>query len=322
MSGIFDPALFADAAIDAETRARNEALIAAARAAPDRWRFTADELRAARRAGFSPFRLERPSPRAGMLAAPGVGGRPDVPLRVIPPRDGPPRGAYLYIHGGGWMLNSADSQDERLEQLADRTGLVCVSVEYRLAPEHPYPAGPDDCETAALWLTGAGASRFGVERLFIGGESAGAHLAAVTLLRLRDRHGMTPFRGANLVCGAFDLGLTPSMRAQEVPLVLARRDTEAFVARFLQNGEDVRDPDVSPLYGDLAGMPPALFSCGTRDGLLDDTLFMAARWAAAGSQAELSLWPGGAHFFQGIHMPLAERSNREMDEWLKRMCDR
>ncbi|MGQ7790890.1 alpha/beta hydrolase fold domain-containing protein [Faunimonas sp. B44] len=315
-----DPSIFSDDAIDPDTLAANAALVAAARAGPDRWTFTADELHAARRAGLSPFRLQRPSARAVTTAAPGLHG-PEVPIRVIAPAAGAPRGLYLHIHGGGWMLGAADMQDETLEATAERTGLVCCSVEYRLAPEHPYPAGPDDCEAAALWAAREAAARFGVDRLFIGGESAGAHLSVVTLVRLRDRHGLTHFHGANLLCGAFDLALTPSMRAQEEPLILARRDTEAFVARFLQNGEDRRDPDVSPLYADLRGMPPALFTCGTRDGLIDDTLFMAARWAAAGSAAELSLWPGGAHFFQGIDMKLAQRSNREIDAWLKRMAD-
>ena len=155
--------------------------------------------------------------------------------------------------------------------------------------------------------------------MFIGGESAGAHLSAVTLLRLRDRHGVTPFAGANLVCGIYDLRMTPSMRSFTTPLVLARRDTEAFIERFLQNGEDVADPDISPVHADLSGLPPALFSCGTSDGLLDDSLFMSARWTAAGNEAELSLWPGGPHAFQSMSTPMAEASNRQIDGFLARL---
>lgn len=316
-----DPALFSDEAIDDATRAHNAALIAAAMAAPDRWSKTPEEMREERRRGLGPFALQRPSPRAEWLdIPPGPAAGPGVRLRLLRPT-GPARGAFLHLHGGGWMLGGADMQDERLETMAERTGLVALSAEYRLAPEHPYPAALDDCEAAALWLVENADSRFGAARLFIGGESAGAHLSVLTLIRLRDRHGMTPFAGASLVCGMYDLALTPSMRAFNEPLVLSRRDVEHFLARFLQNGEDVRQPTVSPLHAELAGLPPALFSCGTRDGLLDDTLFMAARWAAAGNAADLSLWPGGPHAFQGMDNALATASNAAIDDWLVRQLE-
>ena len=314
-----DHTIFADSAIGEETRAHNQTLIDAARKAPDRWQRAPDDLRADRRKGIGPFTLQNHSERAETLTAYALGRQ--VPVRAVPPAAGAARGAYLHIHGGGWMLGAADMQDETLEQTADRTGLLCLSVEYRLAPEHPYPAGPDDCETAAIWLAREIGNLAIGGKLFIGGESAGAHLAAVTLLRLRDRHGMAPFSGANLVCGAYDLALTPSMRSFTTPLVLARRDTEAFIKRFLQNGEDVGDPDVSPIHANLSGMPPALFSCGTSDGLLDDTLFMCGRWSAAGNEAELSLWPGGPHAFQSMSTKMAEASNRQIDAFLARHCE-
>src|SRR5690606_5171609 len=98
------------------------------------------------------------------------------------------------------------------ERLVDHCGLAVVSVDYRLAPEAPYPAAPDDCEAAARWLAAEAKERFGTDRLFIGGESAGAHLSVVTMVRLRDRHRLTPFCGANLNAGCFDLALTPSAR--------------------------------------------------------------------------------------------------------------
>jgi acetyl esterase len=99
-----------------------------------------------------------------------------------------------------------------LERVNEKAGLACVSVEYRLAPENPYPAPPDDCESAALWLAKNAKAEFGSDVLAIGGESAGATLAAVTLLRMRDRHGFTGFRAANLVYGAYDLSMTPSQK--------------------------------------------------------------------------------------------------------------
>jgi acetyl esterase/lipase len=100
-----------------------------------------------------------------------------------------------------------------LHTLATRAHLAVASVDYRLAPEHPFPAGPDDCEAAACWLVEHAQREFGTSRLLIGGESAGGHLSALTLLRMRDRHGAADaFCGANLVFGAFDLGMTPSQR--------------------------------------------------------------------------------------------------------------
>jgi len=207
------------------------------------------------------------------------------------------------------MFNQSDFQDETLEAIVEATGMACISVEYRLAPEHPFPEGPDDCEAAALWLVREGEKRFGTKRFFIGGESAGATLSAVTLQRLRDRHGLTPFAGANLIAGCYDLGLTPS--ARDFPwgrLVLTTRDIAQFVRAYVPVGTDIRSPDVSPLYGDLKGMPPALFSVGTRDALLDDSLFMAARWEQAGNQTGFKLWPGGCHVFQAFDFPMAREA--------------
>ena len=110
-------------------------------------------------------------------------------MRVLTPPD--VRGVYLHLHGGGFVFGSCRLQDDRLEQLALACRVAVVSVEYRLAPEDPYPAGPDDCEAVGLWLAENAAQELGSDRLCIGGESAGANLAVVTLLRLRDRHGFT-----------------------------------------------------------------------------------------------------------------------------------
>lgn len=317
---MIDPALFSRDAVDPETASHNEALIAAARKAPPRWSFSPDELREQRRTGLGPFPLQTPSPRAENLSITTDDGV--LALRLIASKANDAKGVFLHIHGGGWMLGSAAAQDQRLEELSNRTGLACLSVEYRLAPEHPYPAANDDCEAAALWLVRNAWERFGTDRLFIGGESAGAHLSVTTLLRLRDRHDLTPFAGAVLTCGAFDLAMTPSMRAFRKPLVLSREDVEQFRKAYLQNDEALDDPDVSPLHADLTGMPPALFSCGTEDGLIDDTLFMAARWAAAGHRAEIALSPGGPHAFQGMDLALARKSNERIDAFLARLIER
>ncbi len=238
--------------------------------------------------------------------------------------DGEAVGVYLHLHGGGWTIGAADPQDPLLAQLARESGLVVASLEYRLAPEHPYPCGPDDCEDAALWLLERGAAELDAPgALAIGGESAGAHLAAVTLLRLRDRHGAAGFRAANLVYGTYDLGGTPSRRAADAEtLVLTDSSMTWFTENFVPglDGEQRRDPSISPLYADLRGLPPALFTVGTLDPLLDDTLFMAARWQAAGNDAELLAYEDAVHGFNAFPTGLARAANAAQVDFLRRMC--
>jgi len=244
----------------------------------------------------------------------------DIPLRIIAPDTA--RGVYLHIHGGGWVLGAADMQDPMLEQIADTTGLAVVSVEYRLAPEDPYPAGPDDCESAAAWLVKNARTEFGSDILTIGGEAAGGHLAAVTVLRMRDRYGYTGFRGANFVYGAFDLSMTPSQRAfGNRRLVLRTIDMQQFYNAYLPAITDRQAPDISPLYADLKGLCPALFSVGTCDALLDDTLFMHARWIAAGNETELAIYPGGAHGFTLFPNRLAEEAAARSEAFLRQVLE-
>jgi acetyl esterase/lipase len=309
------PEVFDETSISDETRAINAEIIRTIDAAPDQWSFPPAVMRARRRQGHGPFPLAPRSDRAETIDIEGPHG--PVPLRVIAPDS--PRGVYFHIHGGGWVIGGADEQDPRLERIADNCGLAVVSVEYRMAPEHPYPQPCDDCEAAALWLVEHAKERFGTERFAIGGESAGGHLSVVTLLRLRDRHGLTPFSGANLVAGCYDLRLTPSAKNWGTEnLILTTRDITNFVDRFIPRSQRLDDPDVSPIFADVKGMPPALFTVGTRDSLYDDSLFMAMRWAAAGNDTELAVYPGGAHVFMAFPGALAEQSLTRIDKFLNR----
>lgn len=308
----FSPALFLPDAVSEETRAVNAAVAEMVRQAGDPWSRPVAEVRAARERGEGPFPKAPISPRAIDREIPGPAG--PIRLHIIAPEN--PKGIYLHFHGGGWTFGGADQQDPLLERLADNCGLACISVGYRLAPENPYPAGPDDCEAAALWLAGA-RGEFCDGPLYIGGESAGAHLSVVTLLRLKTRHGLTPFTKANLTFGCYDLRMTPSARAfGDTGPTLSTRDIEQFRRCFLPAGTDLEDPDVSPLFGDLGGLPEALFVVGTQDALLDDTLFMHARWVAAANPAELGIYPGGAHGFIAFPGRLAEAALAQIDRFL------
>jgi len=313
----FDPALFREEAIDSETAQLNDQLIQLLTGETEWWIVGAAAMRAARRRGEDPFPPPVMSSRARTMTITGSDGN-EIPLRVIAPDR--PRGIYLHIHGGGWMLGGADMQDPMLERIADNTGQAVVAVEYRLAPEHPYPAGPDDCEAAAAWLVRNGKKEFGTDALTIGGESAGGHLTAVTVLRMRDRHGYAGFRGANIVYGAFDLSLTPSQHLfGDTRLVLRTIDMQQFYNAFLPTATERRVPDISPLYADLANLCPALFSVGTKDALLDDTLFMHGRWVAAGNEAELAIYPGAPHGFTLFPSELAKSATARMDAFLNRV---
>ena len=132
-----------------------------------------------------------------------------IPIRVLRPEQ--VDGVYLHFHGGGMTLGSAAGMDGRNWPLAQACNVAVVSVDYRLAPEDPFPAGPDDCEAAALWLVDHCREQFGTSKLLVGGESAGAYLAILTMLRLRQRlGGPPPFLGVDLCYGWYDLGGTPS----------------------------------------------------------------------------------------------------------------
>ncbi len=311
-----DAALFRAEAISEETRHFNEEIVKLLTPMPNWWEVGAQKTRDASRIGKGAFPLAPKSPRARTITIDGKGGK--ISLRVVAPQN--PKGVYLQLHGGGMVLGAADFQDPVLERINEKAGLACVSVDYRLAPENPYPAQPDDCESAAVWLAKNAKAEFGSDALAIGGDSAGATLAAVTLVRMRDRHGYTGFRAANLFYGAYDLSMTPSQKlfGNSERLVIRTIDMEKFMGAYLSGQKDWRDPDISPLYANLKNLPPALFSIGTADPLLDDSLFMYARYIAAGNRAELAIYPGGAHAFNAFPIAIAEQANARRDAFLAR----
>ncbi|TDT96441.1 acetyl esterase/lipase [Azorhizobium sp. AG788] len=309
-----DPHLFTDAAVAPDTKMVNAAIVKALSRAPDLGLVPWAVVRQARLSGKGTFPLPPESPRARNETIEGPRG--PVPVRIYLP-DGAPAGVYLHFHGGGWTIGSARENDGLNDAVA-AAGLVVVSVDYALAPETPYPAAPDDCEAAALWLLREGLSLFGTDRFLIGGESAGAHLAVTTLLRLRDRHGISPFVAASLHAGCYDLRLTPSARNWGTePLVLNTADIERFVRNYLRLEGEAEHPDVSPLLADLKGLPKAQFLVGTRDPLLDDTLFMANRWLASGNPARLEAFPGGCHVFMGFVGSLADKGRARIVDFLR-----
>jgi acetyl esterase/lipase len=310
-----DPALFRPEAIDDESKQLIEQIKEMALAVPSIHTLEPAVVRAARaETGRGPGGMPIVySENAVVRSIEGPAG--DIALRCfVPPQVD---GAYLYIHGGGWVLGSADSSDPRLEKISNDLNLAVLSVEYRLAPEDPYPAGPDDCEAAALWLADNAGSVFGTQKLLIGGDSAGAHLAVVSLLRLRDRHGLRPFTAANLGFGVFDVGGTPSARNWGNEALILSTPVMQWFGNHFVDPERCREPDVSPLYAELSGLPKALFSVGTLDPLLDDSLFMHSRWIAAGNESELAVYPGGVHGLTAFPTALGKQALARQDTFLR-----
>ena len=308
----------------AETRAFNAELERLLATMPSVHTVPVEETRQARREGRGIYPAPVFLPEARTIEVDGPAGA--IPLRVIKRPEGQSWGAFLHFHGGGWTLGENDMQDVRLMRLAHDTGLTVISVGYRLAPEHPYPAGPDDCEAAARWLLSSQGKELAADGpLAVGGDSAGGHLTAVTLLRLRDRHDITgAFAAALFQYGAFDLSMTPSQRLWgERNLVLSDPILHWFADQFLPgyDRERRRAPDISPLFADLRDMPPAMFTIGTEDALLDDTLFMEARWRLAGAPTELRIWQEAPHGFLNLPMSVSNLALSAEHEFLRRTLE-
>ena len=222
-------------------------------------------------------------------------------------------------------MGSRRSSDRTNWQIAQSCNMAVVSPEYRMAPEHQWPSGHDDCEAVALWLLAHGQAELGAssDRLLVGGESAGAHIAAVTALRLRDRHdAIARVAGANLNCGVYDLTGTPS-RVLPPPEhdVLAAAGSGVGMPRGgyfeMLSAEELRGPDASPLYADLRGLCPALFTVGTSDSLLDDWVFMACRWELAGNETELAVYPYGPHGLTGSPTEMGRRGQARVEDFIR-----
>lgn len=251
------------------------------------------------------------SARAEMLDVPSGAG--SVPVRVFRP-SGEPAAIYVHCHGGGFTIGSALGQDASLERIVDASGVVVVSVDYRLAPEHPYPAGLEDCETVLRWALSNGSAVFGTDRAIIGGESAGANLALCALLRVQATDPGAVV-AANLLYGNYDLTMTPSQRAGESRMITPE-SLRWFYEQYLPGDDDRDHPDKSPLYANLTGLPPIQLAVGNEDAMLDDSLFLATRLLAAGVDCRLVVVPGAEHAFDTAPLPTAQAVVAQLDRFV------
>ena len=247
-----------------------------------------------------------------------LGGTARVRILRAP---GPPRGVHLHIHGGGWTIGDAQMDDPINAQLAAERGITVVSVDYRLIPAAPFSAVLDDCEIAARWALEEGLDELAGERMTIGGESAGAHLAAVTLLRLRDRaRDFARVAGAALTYGCYDLGATNRRRHAGPETLVLYGPTLTRLADKATGLEPEarRAPSLSPLHADLDRLPPALFIVGDKDPLQEDSELMHAKWAEWSGQAELIIVPEAPHGFNHMRTSVARKANAYVRAWIAR----
>jgi monoterpene epsilon-lactone hydrolase len=212
--------------------------------------------------------------------------------------------AILYVHGGGFRLGSVTSHRDLIARIAGASGCRVLAIDYRLAPEHRFPAPLEDALAAYRWMLDQGLT---AENIAFAGDSAGGNLVVAAMLSLRERGLPLPAVGV-LMSPWTDLAATGASyvtRADADP-IHARPMVLALAKNYLGDGGDPRHPMASPLYADLAGLPPLLIQVGDRETVLDDSTMFAAKARAVGVDVELQVWDGMIHVFQMFGAELAE----------------
>jgi acetyl esterase/lipase len=202
--------------------------------------------------------------------------------------------AVLYLHGGGYAIGSIETHRRLAYDLSAASGARVLLIDYRLAPEHPFPAAVEDAAAAWRWLL---QQRLATSRLAIAGDSAGGGLTIATLVNLRDRKLGLP-ACAVAISPWVDLegaGNSITARAAQDPMV--QKDGLLWMAGLYLAGGDARNPLAAPLHADLAGLPPILVQAGTAETLLDDATRIAEKLHTAGVDVRLAIWPNMLHVF-------------------------
>jgi len=240
---------------------------------------------------------EQPVYRVENRRIPGDGGL--IPVRVYSPREAPELPGLVYFHGGGFVIGTLDGWDRTCRALANASGCVVISVDYRLAPEHPFPAAADDAFAVTQYVADHAAD-FGIDPtlLAVGGDSAGGNLAAVVALRARDAGG-PPLAFQLLVYPLVDFTDhdSGSMREYDEGHFLTRPIMDYFADHYLPRGVDRRQAWVSPLYANVTGLPPAFVLTAECDPLRDQGEAFAARLKHAGVQTASKRYDGMIHPF-------------------------
>ncbi|MCY7309117.1 MAG: alpha/beta hydrolase [Rhodoferax sp.] len=255
------------------------------------------------------------------VVAPGLPGQPEVRLRVHRRADTSGlQPCIFWIHGGGYILGHPLQDDDRFELWCQQHDVAGVSIDYRLAPEHPYPAALDDCYAGLDWVVRHGAA-FGIDgaKVGIGGASAGAGLAAGLALRARDQGGPRIDYQLLLYPMIDDTRNTVSA-SWDVPIWNPASNAFGWGAYLgaLAGGNTIPSYAAASRAVDLTGLPPTFLMVGSLDGFVDENLEFAKRLNHAGVPVDLHLYPGGPHGFDGFvpGTALAQRARKETGDWL------
>ena len=217
--------------------------------------------------------------RAEWISAPGA----------IPDR------AVLYLHGGGYVVGSIKTHRDLMGRVSRAAKARVLGLDYRLAPEHPFPAAVDDSVAAYRWML---QQDLKPSRIAVAGDSAGGGLVVATLVAIRDAKLPIPRAGVCLSPWVDLEGIGESMKTREHSDPVVRRDGLLQMASAYLGGKNARTPLAAPLYADLKGLPPLLIQVGDAETLLDDSNRLAERALAAGVQVKLEVWPEMIHVFQ------------------------
>ena len=202
--------------------------------------------------------------------------------------------AILYLHGGGYAIGSLNTHRRLAYDISAASAAKVLLIDYRLAPEHPFPAAVDDAASAWRWLLQQG---FAANRMAIAGDSAGGGLTIATLVNLRDKKLGLP-ACAVAISPWVDLeGAGNSMTTRSAQDPMVQKDGLLWMAKMYLNGKDPKTPLAAPLHADLKGLPPTLVQVGTAETLLDDAIRIAEKMHAAGVDARLAIWPNQLHVF-------------------------
>jgi epsilon-lactone hydrolase len=271
------------------------------------WDMPVEKLRAMQKWGDRLVKLPRgieikPAPNAPVAMEWIV---PDVPLQ---------QGMILYVHGGGWTLGMHNHERRMLARMCQATNVCALAVDYRLAPEQPFPGALEDCVAAYRWLSHAGTS---ARNIVVVGTSAGGNLIVAMLMSLRDAGDPLPAAAVG-ISPMIDLaGTGESFRVDKDPAHSVR--FVLAMARHYAGGQDARLPLLSPFYGDLRGLPPLLIQVGGDEILLSDATRLRDSARRAGVDARLVVWPGmwhGWHLF-GRYLPEAEQAVNDISAFVR-----